>query len=165
MTNQEVIEKYADLVHYLALNRTSQPSDADDVFQEVFLRYIQKSPKFKDDEHGKAWFIRVTINVCNSMFRQTQKQLENEREIETAEDVPSDTDFAAELEERASLTDLLSGLRPRYREVLLLRFDCGYPIRVIAKLTGENEGTVKMMLMRGKKQLKEWMTKGDDMHE
>ena len=75
MTNQEAIEKYADLVHYIALNRTSQPSDADDVFQEVFFRYIEKSPKFRDEEHGKAWFIRVTINVCNSMFRQVQKQI------------------------------------------------------------------------------------------
>ena len=165
MTNQEAIEKYADLVHYIALNRTSQPSDADDVFQEVFFRYIQKSTKFRDDEHGKAWFIRVTINVCNSMFRQVQKQMKNEQEIETAEDVPSDTDFAAELEQKESLTALLNRLKPRYREVLLLRFDCGYPIKVIAKLTGENEGTIKTLLMRGKKQLKKLMTKGDDMHE
>ena len=165
MTNQEVIEKYADLVHYLALNRTSQPSDADDVFQEVFLRYIQKSPKFKDEEHGKAWFIRVTINVCNSLFREVQKQMKNEQEIETSEDVPSDADFAAELERKTSFKELLDRLKPRYREVLLLRFDCGYPIKVIARLTGENEGTVKMLLMRGKKQLKDLMAKGDDRHE
>ena len=165
MTNQEVIEQYADLVHYLALNRTSQPSDADDVFQEVFLRYIQKSPKFRDEEHGKAWFIKVTVTVCNSLFREQQRRMQNEQEIETAEDVPSDEDFAASLDGRASFSELLSRLKPRYREVLLLRFDCGYPIKVIARLTGENEGTVKMLLMRGKKQLKDWMEKGDDQHE
>ena len=79
--------------------------------------------------------------------------------------VPSDTDFAAELEQKESLTALLNRLKPRYREVLLLRFDCGYPIKVIAKLTGENEGTVKTLLVRGKKQLKKLMAKGDDMHE
>ena len=124
MTNQEVIEKYADLVHYLALNRTSQPSDADDVFQEVFFRYIQKNPKFRDDEHGKAWFIKVTVNVCNSMFRERQKRMKHEQEIEAAEDVPSDEDFAASIDRKESLSELLSQLRPRYREALLLRFDC-----------------------------------------
>ena len=165
MTNQEVIEKFADLVHYIALNRTNQPSDADDVFQEVFFRYIEKGPRFHDDEHAKAWFIRVTVNVCNSMFRQQQKRLKNEQEIDTAEDVPSDEDFAASIDRKESLSELLSRLKPRCREALMLRFDCGYSVKMIAKLTGENEGTVKMLLSRGKKQLRTLMTKGVDINE
>lgn len=162
MTDKEVIDKFADLVHYIALSRTSQPSDADDAFQEVFFRYVRKQPKFHSDEHAKAWFIRVTVNVCNNMFRANRKKQEMETDGETAPEVLSDKDFAAAFEEHQWLSEKLAALKPRYREVLLLRFDCGYSIREVAGAMGETEGTVKMMLTRAKRQLRALMIKEDE---
>ena len=69
MSDAEVIKKYGALVNYIACSRTTQPSDAEDVFQEVFLKYVEKHPKFKNEKHAKAWFIRVTINTATSMYR------------------------------------------------------------------------------------------------
>lgn len=59
---EEVIRRYADMVYRLALARTGNRSDADDVFQEVFLRYVQKAPDFTEEEHRKAWLLKVTVN-------------------------------------------------------------------------------------------------------
>ena len=63
MSEEEVIEKFSDLVHIIATAKTAQPSDADDVYQEVFFRYIRKPPKFKSEAHAEAWFVTTTVNI------------------------------------------------------------------------------------------------------
>lgn len=173
MTNEEVIEKFSDLVHFLALSRTNQPSDADDVYQEVFFRYIRKKPTFQDEEHAKAWFIKVTMNITKSMNKAAARQQmmtayagyanADDGESETAaEHEPSDEDFAEAVERQADFEGRLSELNPRYRVVLLLRFDCGYSIREIAKLMGESEDVTKALLTRAKRQYRNLVMKGEN---
>ena len=57
-----VIDRYQDMVYGLALTRTGNRADADDVFQEVFLAYCQCGKTFRDEEHRKAWLLRTTVN-------------------------------------------------------------------------------------------------------
>ena len=68
-----IIDRYQDTVYGLALARTGSRSDADDVFQEVFLAYHQCGKTFRDEEHRKAWLLRTTINqsrrVTSSSWR------------------------------------------------------------------------------------------------
>lgn len=68
LSAEEVVRRYADTVYRLAYARTGSRADAEDVFQEVFLRYVQKKPVFHDEEHRKAWLIRVTVNVSKSLM-------------------------------------------------------------------------------------------------
>lgn len=58
----QLIRKYSDMVYRLAFARMGTKYDADEIFQEVFLRYLKKYPEFHDEEHEKAWFLRVTVN-------------------------------------------------------------------------------------------------------
>ena len=64
----EIVDKYSMMVYKLAFARTRNKENADDIFQEVFLRYIRKKPKFENENHEKAWFIRVTINCSKTLF-------------------------------------------------------------------------------------------------
>ena len=70
MLNKEyltnVIEKYSDMVYRLALTRCASKENAEDIFQEVFLKLSEKQPKFNDENHEKAWIIRVTINMTKN---------------------------------------------------------------------------------------------------
>ena len=68
-TPDEVVQTYADMVYKLALSQTRNPDKAQDVFQEVFLRYIRNPKPFDSEEHRKAWLIRVTVNCCHNAFR------------------------------------------------------------------------------------------------
>lgn len=70
----DIIEEYSRTVYRLAYAQTKNKNDADDVFQEVFLRYIRKKPSFGSKEHEKAWFIRVTINCCKNIWISTKKR-------------------------------------------------------------------------------------------
>ena len=49
-----VMRKYADMVYRLAYARTGNTFDADDILQEVFLRYIRAEKTYNDEEHRKA---------------------------------------------------------------------------------------------------------------
>ena len=66
--HEEIIRTYADTVYRLAYSYTRNQADAEDVFQEVFLRYWKKKPEFRDSEHAKAWFLKVTANCAKSLL-------------------------------------------------------------------------------------------------
>jgi RNA polymerase sigma-70 factor (ECF subfamily) len=63
----QTVEKYSDMVYRLAFAQTKSKCDADDIFQEVFLRYM-KADAFENEEHEKAWLIRVTVNCCKRFW-------------------------------------------------------------------------------------------------
>lgn len=67
LSNREIIERYAPMVYRIALNRTLNTADAEDVMQEVFLRYIRKERFFESEEHLKAYLIRSTVHRCRSL--------------------------------------------------------------------------------------------------
>ena len=64
---EAVIRRYSDMVYRLAFARTGNRSDAEDLYQEVFLRYLTKAPAFTSEDHRKAWLLRVTINCAKKL--------------------------------------------------------------------------------------------------
>ena len=44
-------------------------ADTEDIFQTVFLKYVLSSVSFENEEHEKAWFVRVTINACKDLLK------------------------------------------------------------------------------------------------
>lgn len=63
MDIKNVINQYYDMIHKIAYSKTQNVNDADDLTQEVFLKYLQSDKKFDSDDHIKNWLIRVTINT------------------------------------------------------------------------------------------------------
>ena len=66
-TSQAEVRRYSDMVYRLAFARTGNTADAEDVYQEVFLRYLRSDPQFTSEEHRKAWLLRVTINCAKKL--------------------------------------------------------------------------------------------------
>ena len=63
------LRDWEDMVYRLALSQTREPADASDVCQETFISLLKDATVFQDDEHLKAWLIRVTINRSNQLRR------------------------------------------------------------------------------------------------
>jgi len=63
-----ILERYEKMVYGFALARTGSRADADDVFQEVFLRLHRSAPDFANEEHRRAWLLRVTANCARSLL-------------------------------------------------------------------------------------------------
>lgn len=143
-----VIELYGDTVRRLCMIYLKNYADTEDIFQNVFLKYATSSIKFENDEHEKAWFIRVTINKCKdllkSFFRNRTVSLDDI--VEKPEAIPS--------EYREVLEAVLS-LPQKYRNVVYLHYYEGYSAPQISHILGKNVNTVYTLLTRSKKMLRE----------
>lgn len=144
-----IIDRYQDMVYGLALARTGSRTDADDVFQEVFLAYHLCGKTFRDEEHRKAWLLRTTVNqsrrVTSSSWRRKTVPL-SERE-----DVPV---LFREPEEN-QVWEALQRLAEDYRLPIYLFYFQELSTREIAKALSIRPGTVRMRLTRGREQLRE----------
>ena len=141
---REMTEKYFDMVYRLALARTKNKDMADDVCQEVFLRYIKTDEYFNSEEHIKAWLIKVTINCSKSMFTSSWFK----------KTVPLSQEFVFTMPEKSDLFDQVRKLKPKYATVIHLHYQEDMSIAQIAALLGMKESTVKSHLFRGRQELK-----------
>ena len=63
------------LIYKIAYSYTKNSAEAEDILQDVLIAYMTSTTKYTDDEHKKAWLIRVTINECKKHFRRLKYQL------------------------------------------------------------------------------------------
>ena len=128
------------MVYRLALAHVRTTHDAEDVFQEVFLRYIAKPRSFESEEHRKAWLLRATLNCCKSL----QSSAWFRRRL------PLDEELPAPAPEVSEVRDAVQALPARYRAAVHLFYYEGYSVAEIALLTDKNESTVKSQLHRAR---------------
>jgi RNA polymerase sigma-70 factor (ECF subfamily) len=144
---EAVVRKYAGMVYKLAVAQVHTISDADDIFQEVFLRYFRKAPRFETEEHQKAWLIRVTVNCSKKYWSSAWN-----RKV-----IPLDDELAAPDREDSGLQDALGRLSDKYRAVIHLFYYEGYPISDISKILKVKQSTVRTQLTRARAQLGEFL--------
>ncbi len=141
--------KFGDTVLRVAFSYTGRMSDAEDITQDVFLTLHSKPVEFSNDEHMKAWLLRVTVNKC----RNFRKSSWINGRIETDSrglDVLSCSMSADETE----LLDIVMTLPEKYRTVLYLYYYEGYSIKEIAGILKKNENTVSSLLQRARAKMK-----------
>jgi RNA polymerase sigma-70 factor (ECF subfamily) len=144
VTEIQIIEHYKDTVFKIAYTYCKNRNDADDVFQEVFLRYFRKRPVFDSLSHEKAWFIRVTINCCKKLLLSSWfKKI-----------LPLEDNMTFETPEESDLFYAVMELPLKYRIVVHLYYYEDYKIRDIARLTSQKETTVATQLQRARQLLK-----------
>ena len=62
-------KKYYSLIYRIAFMQMKGHADAEDVAQEVFVRLLKHHPTFTNEEHEKAWFVRITVNICKDIIK------------------------------------------------------------------------------------------------
>lgn len=62
-------DKYSALIYRLAFQYTLNKATAEDITQDVFIKLFVNNKRFSNDEHEKAWIIRVTINHCKNILQ------------------------------------------------------------------------------------------------
>ena len=138
---------YADRVRRICFMHLKNYSDVEDVFQEVFLKYILYEKPFESDAHEKAWLIRVTVNNCKDILKSFFR-----RKVYSIEDV--DIEPCIMQEQDKELLDAVFRLTPKYRDVIYLFYYEGYTAVEIAGILGKNENTIYTWLDRARKELR-----------
>ncbi len=145
ISKNQIIEKYFNMVYKLALSQTKSLTLADDVTQEVFLRYIKQEKDFDSEEHTKAWLIRVTLNCSKSAFTSAWHR----------KTVPLSEDFDIPVmpKEKSDLYYAVLELPSKYKTVIHLFYYEDLSVAQIAKYLNQKESTVKSQLHRAREML------------
>jgi len=142
-------KRFGNTVLRAAFAFSGSYAEAEDIVQDVFLSLHTDPRNFNDDEHLKAWLLRVTINKCKNFrrsFRFSRTCSIDDLEASTA---------ICEIDTKSrELRQQIAALPKKYAEVIFLHYYEGYSIKEIAAITEKNENTIGSLLRRGREKLK-----------
>lgn len=148
----QLVKLYRQTVFRVAYCQLKNYTEAEDITEEVFLSLYTYNGDFNEDSHAKAWLLRVTMNKCRNLLKSAYRRLSVPFEEATEKFV-----FA----EKNELLDVVMTLKPKLRIPLYMYYYEEYSVKEIAGLLGEKETTITTRLSRGRKKLKELLTKED----
>jgi RNA polymerase sigma-70 factor (ECF subfamily) len=151
---EEVLRKYSDMVYRLAFSRVKNPHDADDITQDVFLKYISAEKTYNDEEHRKAWLIKTTVNTSKTLVLSSWSRRRSGAEIDDNDSAADDKNLK-NMETNSVVLSAVMNLPKKYRTVIHLFYYEDMPLADISKATGQSQGTVKSQLHRARLLLKE----------
>ena len=140
-----ILEKYSGMVYKLAYSRMKNTYDAEDILQEVLMKYMKLHSEFIDENHEKAWFIRVTINCSKNLltsawFRKTTALEDN---------------VTIDIKENSEVYKYVLQLPKKYRTVIHLFYYEDMSTFEISKALEVKESTIRSQLHRARNLLKD----------
>lgn len=148
MTDSEmaaVYDKYKNTVYRMAFAWCRNTADAEDITHDVFIRRFTSNTIFSDDEHEKAWLLKVTANRCRDLFRSFRYK----------HTVPlEEAALVYETPQENTVYHAVMELPPKYRLVIHLYYYEGYSIKEISGIVSKSESAVQTQLYRARKLLK-----------
>ncbi len=149
------IERYADTVRRICMIHLKNHADTEDIFQNVFLKYVLSTTVFESEEHEKAWFIRVTINACRDLLKSFFRN--RTVSLDTLLDQPAEL-----TQQDHTVLEAVLALPPKYRDVVYLHYYEGYTAPQISQILKKNVNTIYTLLTRAKQALRETLGGDDD---
>ena len=147
-----IVETHSDMLFRIAMNRTQNSSEAEDIVQNVYMRLMTARPTFKDATHERAWLIRTAVNLCKDYGKSAARRTSVPLDEATAAAYPP---------ESVEVLDAVRQLPEADRYAVYLYYFEGVSIREIARILGEPEGTVSSRMARARTKLRN-LLKGDD---
>lgn len=155
------IHAHGDAVFRLALNQLRNVTDAQDAVQETFVRLLTSETRFDNENHLRAWLLRVAINICRDIHKSAWNRrvegLENERHADARDSLT--TVSAEEIALRAlkdhPVWNALANLPEDQRLIIHLAYIEGRSSDEIAQLLGIKPATVRTRLFRARRRLRE----------
>lgn len=143
----KIVEKYSDMVTRICYIRFNCLSDAEDCWQNVFIKLYNSGEMWQEPEdYLRYWLITVTLNECRDMHRKLFRR--NHFDIDKLI-TPYIEDFDK------SLLNEIKSLPHKYSEVIYLYYFEGYNIIELSRILGRKENTIKSQLKRGREMLKD----------
>ena len=141
------VDLYGDTVRRICMIHLKNRADTEDIFQNVFLKYVLRTAPFDSPQPERAWIIRVTSNACRdllkSFFRSRTVSLDTL--IKKPQEMPED---------HSDILEAVLALPEKYKDPIYLHYYEGYTAEEIGQILGKNTNTVYTLLTRARKMLK-----------
>ncbi len=170
---REIVETYEGAVAATVIGMLGPGGTADDVGQEVFVRFWRSLGNFRGDAALKTYLTRIAINLSLNELKRRKRFLDRfisrDREGDDAPLIEPATDGTATVDRRdtrASVQAAVRRLKPEHRAVVVLRMIEGHDTNTTAEMLDVRPGTVMSRLSRAMQALKpllaDHVEKGDD---
>lgn len=156
-----IVEKYSDMIYRAAFAYLGSAADAEDIVSDVLIKYLDaersgSSQQFTDEQHIKAWLLRVTINTCKDILK--SYRVKNTVPLDISPEAAADMALAETSDMKLDIEAALDSIPSEYRIVLFLYYYQDYSTKEIAKLLDMPKNTVVSKLSRGRKALRQKLT-------
>lgn len=148
----EIYNRHVSMVYKICFVYMKNAHDAEDCVQDTFIRCLERSPEFENEEHEKAWLIRVASNICKNMLK---KPYRHNQDIDEAPEIAAISDT-----EQRELVEEVMALPDKYRDVIYLFYFEGYQSAEIAEMFNTTDATIRTRLRRGRALLKSVLLEG-----
>lgn len=161
-----LFSSYHDRIYRYLLSLVHDPTEAEDLTQDTFLRAYSNRDSLRDPNAVRGWLYRIATHICLDRLRQrvVQVSIDSEEGERRMASVLADNPSALEITEReetgACVQRCLDFLSDSYRAVILLHEAHSLTAPEIAELLGESVGTIKIRLHRARRKLQEIMQIG-----
>lgn len=143
-TVEEIFSRFGSILYRNSIIMLQNTQDAEDIVQDTLIKYMEYKQEFHDDEHKKAWLLRVNINLCKNKLRYNRFHTY----------VPLDQlEIPYETNDEKELMEAVLNLPQQYKEVILLHYVEGYQVKEISKIMKLTESAVKKRLQRAREKL------------
>lgn len=148
---KQAMEVWGGSVWRVALAQTGSKFDAEEVYQDVFIRLAKNQTDFAGPEHLKAWLLRVAVNRCHDVARGNRR-----RPTVPIDDLPFEPAENGSLDQGAirELWEAVEALPESMRTIIHLFYYEGYSGDEVANLLQLKPSTVRSRLYRARIQLK-----------
>lgn len=148
-----VLDTYSDTLIRLCMSYVKNTHDAEDIAQDTFCELIRRKPVFGDENHERAWLLRVAINKCKNHLRSAR--IRNTSYIEDNLSSPALAREDSGLDETAAAVyEAVGSLPEKYRTVIHLYYYSGLSIGEIAEIKKISTATAGTQLARGRELLR-----------
>ncbi len=157
----ELLEQYRDPIYFLLLKMVNNREDAEDLTIETFAKAFRSLPNFRPDFAFSTWLFRIATNGGIDFIRKKKLKTlsidntvkskdgdEMRMDVRSADENPEQELITAEKAEM--LRSFVEKLKPRYRNLIELRYYKQFSYEEIAEETGMPLGTVKAQLFRAR---------------
>ena len=141
---EDIVEKYSDMILRIAYQNLKNKTGAEDILQEVFVKLISVKNRPLEEEHLKAWLIRVTVNLGKNYWKAAWIR----------KTVPLEENWLQISENNITLWEELWSLPAKYRNTLYLYYYEGYTVPEISVILQIPLNTAYTHLQRAKEKLK-----------
>jgi len=163
-----LIEQYQQRLYRYLLFLTGNPALAEDLFQETWVRVLERGHQYNAKNKFESWLFTIARNLAIDVSRRKKiASLENLGDPDSNQSYEPPDDRSASVlqmlvtrENQKAIQLSLLKIAPYYREVLLLRFQEELPLDEIAKVLATPISTVKSRLYRGLAALKSALPEG-----
>ena len=160
---RELVERFEGPVFSLLVRIVRRPELAEELAQESFVKAWRALGRFDEQRKFSSWLFKIAHNsALDALRRRGEEELsldgpgpDGEGSPQLPADPRAENPLARAVARDAgrALEQAVAGLKPAYREVLLLRFARGLSYEEIAEVTGAPLGTVKVHLFRARQEL------------